>query len=931
MDRGHNEKMHPGDLTDVNGGASTDAVVEDLPAGARIGQYRLDGVLGRGGMGVVYRATDTKLGRPVAIKFIAVAGADAQAKRRFAQEAETASALNHPHIVTVHDVGEHDGRAYIVSELVDGGTLDAWSAATRRRTWRHSVELLTGVADGIAAAHAAGVLHRDIKPGNILIGSNGYAKLADFGLAKLLDKGPRDPRTSNASRDTRAGVVIGTVAYMSPEQASGQAVDTRSDVFSFGLVLHELIAGRRTFEGANDLETLKSIVHAQPTPLPDDVPEALRGAVEKCLEKDPAERYQSMRDLVVDLKRVARKSGSSPSVPAAPAARRGASWPLVAGLVIASLAIVPAALYFMRPPQTVAPRMHFEIPAPGYVAGGSNGGNIAISLDGQTIAYVSDAGGSRQIWLRPIGEVEPRALRGTEGAGDLFWAADGRSLGFSAGGQLKRIDARGGTAQVVASTAASLGAGAWYGDDTILFTMPDGDAQFVIARVPAAGGSATPVTTHGADDDDRVHAVPVVTDDAFVYMATTVAGQGTLRARSLESGVDAALPIGFAGGGDFPGGLAYTDGLLLYTRGERLIAHRFDADSLALNEEPMTVAENVDEFAVADSALVYVERAEATTPARRLVWFDRAGTRLDEVVGPPGAILPALSPDGQRVLVTVAADGRPPDLWTIDLARGVNTPLTFDAGLELVGAWSPDGSRVAYAMAGNIASDIPGRIAERAANGTGSERILHTASDDAIVIPTSWSADGRYLFFHRFSVFASDLRTGSATIWVLDMTAEGGEAEPLLESQFAQTGTQLSPDGRWVAYNTNESGEMQIVVRPFPEVTQGKWQVSVRGGANPRWRGDGRELFYLAPDGMIMAVAVTPGETFEFGPPRALFDSGLATALANRELDIFLNVTPDGERFLITQPVLAPGDAAEPPAASIHVIVNWRAALAEEQ
>jgi serine/threonine protein kinase len=301
-----------GAATELGSGTSAEASA-DLQTGATLGHYRIDAVLGRGGMGVVYRATDTKLNRSVAIKFLSIAVADAQAKRRFQQEASTASGLNHPHIVTVHDVGEHDGQQFIVSELVDGGTLEDWSVPNRRKGWRQSVELVTGVADAIAAAHSAGVLHRDIKPGNILIGSNGYAKLADFGLAKLLDRGAGHDLIAKRSPDTHAGVVIGTIAYMSPEQAAGQPLDARSDIFSFGIVLYELLAGRQPFEGANELEQLKSIVHAAPAPLPYGVPELLRMAVDKALEKDPADRYQTMRDLVADLRRVTRKSSTSQS------------------------------------------------------------------------------------------------------------------------------------------------------------------------------------------------------------------------------------------------------------------------------------------------------------------------------------------------------------------------------------------------------------------------------------------------------------------------------------------------------------------------------------------------------------------------------------------------------------------------------------------
>jgi eukaryotic-like serine/threonine-protein kinase len=359
--------------------AGGDGESGDLSPGTPIGQYRIGGVLGRGGMGVVYRATDTKLHRPVAIKFLSAGVADADIRRRFEREAKTTSALNHPHIVTVHDVGEHEGMQYIVSELVDGGTLDDSSMGSRRRSWRQSVELLTGVADALAAAHAAGVMHRDVKPGNILIGSNGYAKLADFGLAKLVDTGDYDlgdPR-QRASHQTRAGLVVGTVAYMSPEQAAGQPLDARSDVFSFGVVLYELLAGRRPFESANELEVLKAIAHAAPMPLPDGVPDLLRMVVDKALEKDPGDRYQTMQDLVADLKRIARRATSSTAAPTAAAAsgRPYLPWLVAAGCALALVLGVPAALFWRESPP--APPMELEISVPGYLYG------AALSADGR--------------------------------------------------------------------------------------------------------------------------------------------------------------------------------------------------------------------------------------------------------------------------------------------------------------------------------------------------------------------------------------------------------------------------------------------------------------------------------------------------------------------------------------------------------------------
>jgi hypothetical protein len=485
--------------------------------GTTIGVYRIDGVLGRGAMGVVYRATDTKLNRAVAIKFLAADIGDENARWRFQQEAATTTSLNHPHIVTVHDVGEHDGRRYIVSEIVDGGTLEDWLAAPRKHGWRQTVELLVGVADAIATAHAAGVLHRDIKPGNILLDGNGYAKLADFGIAKLVEQ---QTAATGVGHATARGVVIGTVAYMSPEQASGLPLDSRSDVFSFGVVLYEALAGKRPFEGANDLETLKAIAHVAPPPLSPEIPEQLRNAVERALEKDPADRYQSIRELAIELKRVARRTTETgPRAPMPATGRAGvALWAIGGGIALTALAIaVPWALKLQRQPQRPA-EIRYEMPAPNYAPGSEN---LAISPDGKQLAYLISIDGKEQVYVRPIGSLAGHTIPGADNGTALFWSPDSRALVFLLNGELTRVDLDGDALRALAPASVVAARGSWSHDGTILFSAPpESDGVGVIGSLPASGGRANRLTTVDIANKELFHGYPTFLPDGkhFLYV-----------------------------------------------------------------------------------------------------------------------------------------------------------------------------------------------------------------------------------------------------------------------------------------------------------------------------------------------------------------------------------------------------------------------------
>jgi Tol biopolymer transport system component len=929
------------DATAAGDRAAAATQAAELAAGALIGHYRIDSVLGRGGMGVVYRATDTKLQRPVAIKFLVAAVPDPNVRRRFAQEAQTTSALNHPHIVTVFDVGEHEGQPYIVSELIDDGTLDEWADKRRPRRWRESVELLTGVADALAAAHAAGVLHRDVKPGNILVGNNGYAKLADFGLAKLVGVERAGVGSNDPSRHTRAGVLIGTVAYMSPEQAAGEPLDARSDIFSFGIVLYELLAGRRPFDAANDLEVLKQIQHASPPPLPDNVPEPLHSIADKALEKAPAERYQTMQDLVVDLKRLTRKqAGTQAASSVATERRRVRTLTLAAGALAVALvaALVPAASHLLEAPAAPGRQMRFEIPAPGLEANG-----LSVTRDGTRIAYVARVGGVRQIWVRPLDSLVARALAGTNDAAGIFWSADGRRLAFIAGGELKQIDAAGGAATVVTEYRAVLALrGDWGADGTILFTTPTPQAGTLgIGRVTATGGLPTVVATPDASIGELglTGARMLPDGEHFIFAAGSPSGTnlavyaGSLVERNPRRLV--TMDTGSQGSGITPGA-DYAAGFLLYRRNRTLLAQRFDPAALELRGEPVPLADNVGEFAVSDDLLVYrtaiaadASNAATASPTRRLVWVDRTRQPLGVLDAPTPFRLPVLSRDGRFVSVAVGL-ATASDVWTVDTQRGVATRLTFDEASDDLTVWSPDNTQIVFNSGRDGVPGVPSSLYVRAANGTGSEDLLLAGRTDELMIPFDWSPDGRYLLFARAGVTTWQQRID---LWTLEMTGER-RAAPLIESPFRKETARFSPDGRWIAYSSNEGGTHQIFIQPFPELGRGKWTISTRGGREPRWRGDGAELYYMEPSGTLMAVDLeVNGDRIEPGQPQPLFELGFPLPAPNAAPDYFYDVSADGERFLINEPVdaatstLAASSTDTGPPPTLTVIANWAAGL----
>jgi Tol biopolymer transport system component len=886
--------------------ADAAGAIAGLGSGTQVGNYQIDAVVGEGGTGIVFRATDTKLNRPVAIKFLADDLSSVAARRRFQREAQMASSLNHPHILTVHDVGEFSGRQYIVSELMDGGTLHDW-ARQSAHSWRKVIELLVGVADGLAAAHAANILHRDVKPTNVLLTKSGYAKLADFGVAKLADDEDVDAARRGADR-TVTGAVIGTIAYMSPEQACGAEVDARSDVFSLGIVLFELLSGRPPFDGATAPDVLRTIMHGTPLPLSGDIPEALRLIVEKALAKEPDERYQSMREMVVDLRRVLRRSDSATTLATRDGVRAVTAVPprrwRLAWLALPALAVLgTTAAWLLAPggPTVPVPELRFEVATPPV----TDATSLAISPDGQTIVFEATVNERSQLWLHSLQSLSARPLPGTESASFPFWSPDNKSIGFFADGKLKRIDVDSGLVRTLANSSIGRG-GAWSPDGIILFAPGTNDP---LQRVSALGGE--PVTETQLAVSQAGHRFPQFLPDGrhFLYFVTgdpdsrgvAVADlEGTETRRLLDADTAAVFS---------------TPEQLLFGRRGTLYAQRFDAVRRELSGTAIAMPEEVavdsSVYRLALSASMHgsvIYRTASAIGERRFTWFDRAGTVLGSTGEPmEGGISPSMSPDGCCVAFSRSVNGNQ-DIWLLDLDSGDVTRFTFDAGIDFVPLWSPDGQRILFSSNRSGAFDLY----EKPATGAGAEELVLATQQNKFAV--DWSSDGEHV------LYVSNDPQNSYDIWALPL-ADGGSPFAVVQTPFEERDAQFSPDGQWIAYQSNESGRLEVYVQPFLR-PGGRWQISTDGGAQVRWRRDGAEVFYVALDGRLMAVAirfVSQGQAIEVGAPTATFSAPLGRGVQTSNRQQYM-VSPDGQRFLMN--VIADGD--EP--SSMRVVLNFKGA-----
>lgn len=871
-------------------------------------------------MGEVYRAKDTRLDRIVAIKILSPAlASDITFRQRFEREARTISAIEHPHICSLYDVGEQRGTAYIVMQFLEGQTL-AQRLEKGPLPIDQAVRYATEMADALDAAHRRGIIHRDLKPGNIMLTRTG-ARLLDFGLAKL-----REPITSTLSDmtalatqhpATAEGMLLGTMPYMAPEQVEGREADARSDVFALGAVLYELVTGQRAFPGATAASVIGAILKDDPPPIASRqplAPPALEHVIRTCLAKDPDERWQSAADVKRELAWIASTlsapGASTLSAPGlTPAVRPGKrrppfGWFAAAALVIALVATLPAALRQWSSTPVETPVLRFEIAPPANVIFAATGASIpstqlALSPDGRLLAFVAGLPGERPaLWIRALDTLEARMLVGTDDASYPFWSPDSRFLGFFAAGKLKKVDITGGPAQALCDVASDARGGTWSADG-ILFAPSTASGLF---QVSAAGG--VPVRLFGLRDGESSYRWPMFLPGGrhFVVYVRAAVRQGIY----LGSVDDKTLTWLF----DTRFNAIYSPpGFLLTVRDGALFAYPFDLKTLSVTGEPVRVAgqiggssTNMASLSAENGVLAY---ASGLTTLTRLEWFDRQGKALGAATDTGGHINFRLSPDETRVALTrVDPQTNTSDVWVLDLARRLPTRFTFDAATDTTPIWSPDGARIIFR------SDRAGGnfIFEKPVAGGASERLLGRTD---VPFPTDWSPDGKTILYHAPGNNSYDVR--------LIALADGAKPQSFTDSAFNEIYGRFSPDGRWIAYSSDESGQMQVYVQTYPK-SGGKWQVSTAGGSEPHWRGDGKELFFLAPDRTLMAVDVrASSSTFDVGVPKTLFQTRTPGVS-----DIFrmnYDVTDAGNRFLVNS--LVEGARSSP----IVVVTNWTAAL----
>jgi serine/threonine protein kinase len=852
-----------------------------IPADTMIGNFRIESLLSAGGMGEVYRAIDLRLGRAVALKILPSELSQSRERiRRFLQEARAASSLNHPNILTVYDAGESAGVHFIATELVVGTTLRDLIHRDKIPLKR-VVSYLAQAADGVAKAHQAGIIHRDLKPANIMVSGDGFAKVLDFGLAKLTETREEDSTTHDRTRD---GLILGTVAYMSPEQAQGQHVDHRSDVFSFGAILYEAGARKQAFSGASDPEILHRIIYEEPPPLT-NVPTEFARLVTRAMSKHPDERVQSMKDLALELRDIASTFDSLKVQRRAPRRMKIAWW-------LPVIAIAAAAIGYLAHPRPAAPlpvRFNIAAPPDSVFTSTSNSASalqFAISPNGNAIAFLATPASRRQmIFVRHFDAVAARPIEGTEGAWFPFWSPDGENLGFFADDKLKRVSINGGSPIVLADAPDPRG-GAWSAQGVILFAP---NANGPLYRVPAAGGEPSQALPLGAGE--RAQRWPCFLPDGRRFVYLSLASQRVVFASALGSAM--SRPVIKSDGN--PQFVAPNE--LFFVRKGSLYAQRLtsalqpDGDAVLVERE-IGFAPSIlyGSFSAVRPDLLAI--AHWVNPNRRLTWIDRQGRAAPTAVEPADWGASFISLHGQHAVLNRAdPDTGNLDLWDIDLTRGVGRRLTTDDNDDNHGMYSPDGK--SFARTSNRAGAFDLYVDNKL-----------TAKAEGAVALTDWTSDGRYIvYFDRGQTTRGD-------IWLLPI---GGAPRPFLKSRFYESYGAVSPDGHWIAYQSDESGRNEIYVQPFPN-GGAAYRVSVDEGYVPKWSGDGGEIFFVTRDGEIAAARVVG--RFATAVPKVLFRiPGLIPA--QPAFHPWYAVAPDG-RFLM---VITPADN---PATAITVAMNAR-------
>ncbi len=894
-------------------------VSKTISPNTTIAQYTIVSKIGEGGMGEVWRARDSKLGRDVAIKVLPPSLSENEDRlRRFEQEAQAAGALNHPNILVIYHIGTHEGAPYIVSELLEGETLrDRMAGAALPQ--RKAIDYALQIAKGLAAAHEKGIVHRDIKPDNVFVTNDGRVKILDFGLAKLTGASETQSQTEVPTRkvNTDPGTVMGTMGYMSPEQLKGQHVDHCSDIFSFGAILYEMLSGKRAFRGDSMAETMSAILREDPPDLSETnktVSPALERVVRHCLEKNPAERFHSARDLafaIESLSGAAMSSGPTLTMAAAaiPTENHVASsglrlftdarlaWIVAAVFALGLLTTVFA--YFNRPTSSGNRAIWLSFaPPPNLAFNDRKYDFVIISPDGQKMAFTGySPDGKSMLYVSELNSPEANLLPGTDGALEPFWSPDSRSIAFGSQGKLKRAEVSGGNSQILCD-ATRLTGGAWSKTGVIVFGPDYGSPLF---QVVATGGEPKQVTFKEADGSDGGHRHPNFLPDGKHFLfyrggpRTTGTWVGSLDSQELKQ----VLPE--------DSNAVYSAGYLLYVRNQVLVAQTFDADSFKLSGDVVPIVTGAVINATGQVRFSASEKGVMVWQGKwereyQLVWFDREGKQTGALANPSLISVgyePRFSPDGKRIVMK--RDG---GIWVTDL----NGENGIRLGSGQLPVWSTDGRNVAFT---SVIPGIGGGIFQKASNGVGEQELILGGT----VFGKAWSPDGRFLIFMRRGVKTR------GDVWVLPRFGDAKEF-PLLASAADELEPELSPDSRWVAYISDESGTYEIYVQSFTaegKLGSDRKRVSTKGGVVPNWSRDGKELFYVAGDGLMMSVSVkTSGTEFESSSPKALFKTRmLADASFFHEFD----VSPDGQRFLIGTRI---GDPKSPPPT---VILNWMSNL----
>ena len=860
------------------------AAGDPYAAGTRLGPYEIVEAIGAGGMGLVFRAIDTRLGRSVAIKTSKGPFSD-----RFGREARTIASLNHPNICTLYDTGPD----YLVMELIEGTTL---TDRIRQGPIAQDevLRIARQIACGLEAAHEKGIVHRDLKPANIKIRPDGSVKVLDFGLAKCAaDAEP----SADSVAIRRAGLILGTAAYMSPEQALGQEADKRSDIWAFGVVLYEMLAGARPFGGITVSDCLAEVVQKEPNLT--KVPMKFRRLLSRCLEKDPTKRLRDLGDWEQLLDSEKPQPGSF----------AGPAWRKIAWVWIPAILVAAVAGWTLLPrPGPAGRTTRFQVTLPGNVAFDQY---VSVSPDGQKLVF-NATGEQSGLWIHDLATLEWRRMTGTEGGRSPFWSPDSRFLGFSTATQVKKAEVAGGLPVTLYTTQDfHPNTGAWSDSGVIVF-----GGGGVLHRVSASGGAVTEVTAIDQARGERSHGRPVFLPDGrhFLYSiagTAEVAGiyAGAVDLRPAEQPRERILAAG--------GGAHYVNGKLLFLRDNTLVAQPFDSARLRLSGQPVVVAENVQAilsnpvFSASEAVLAYRSGSSAT--GYLLTWFDRTGKEIGTVGRPNSDMNARLSPDGMRAAVMDAGDSATSNIWLLDFARGIRTGFTFRPPAANP-VWSPDGSRVFFASGVKLEA-----IFEKAASGAGPEIEL-LRQPGRFLYPTSISPDSRFLIYHSMPRAQGPGVPGET--WVLPLAAGGRPMHLLGSPQFKENRAVISPDGRWIAYRSDESGRFEIYVRSIVtsggggfSLGEGKWQVSKEGvpPAPPAWRRDGRELFYLSERNVVTAVAVDGS--------RASLQLGSSTPLFTAPCSCAFDVSGDGQRFLVHR---AAGAGDKSP---ITVVLNWQSEL----